>query len=165
MLKRYVLLIAASLFLAFQLWVGAANAAELEASIRTVPLNDQGDTIVLSQAQVAKGKQLFNSTCSQCHVGGITKTNFNVDLSPASLALATPPRTNIEALVDFMQHPTTYDGAESIAEVHPAIESADIFPAMRNLTDDDLVAIAGHILIQPKVLGERWGAGKTRYST
>ncbi|MEM8602467.1 MAG: cytochrome c-550, partial [Cyanobacteria bacterium P01_H01_bin.121] len=45
----------------------------------------------------------------------------------------------------------------------PSKKSADIYPKMRNLTDDDLVAIAGHILLQPKVQGSKWGAGKTRY--
>jgi photosystem II cytochrome c550 len=165
MFKRLIWLVVMAAFFAFQTFVGAVSAAEIDVETRTVPLNAAGDTLTLSQAQVSEGKRLFNYACGQCHAGGITKTNFNVDLSPNSLALATPPRTNIEALVDYMKEPTTYDGLESIAEVHPALSSADVFPKMRNLTEDDLVAIAGHILTQPKVLGERWGAGKTRYST
>jgi photosystem II cytochrome c550 len=52
---------------------------------------------------------------------------------------------------------------DSIAELHPSTQSTDIFPKMRNLTDDDLVAIAGHILIQPKVVGQKWGGGKIYY--
>jgi photosystem II cytochrome c550 len=86
-----------------------------------------------------------------------------VGLDPEALALATPPRTNIEALVDYMHNPTTYDGAESIAELHPSTQSTDIFPKMRNLTEDDLVAIAGHILLQPKIVGQKWGGGKIYY--
>ncbi|MEO0868495.1 MAG: cytochrome c-550, partial [Cyanobacteria bacterium J06642_11] len=39
-----------------------------------------------------------------------------------------------------------------------------IFPKMRSLTDDDLTAISGFILLQPKVMGDMWGAGKTRFS-
>jgi photosystem II cytochrome c550 len=31
---------------------------------------------------------------------------------------------------------------------------------MRNLTDDDLAAVAGHILIQPALRGILWGGGK-----
>jgi photosystem II cytochrome c550 len=31
---------------------------------------------------------------------------------------------------------------------------------MRNLTEDDLEAIAAHILIQPNVRGRQWGGGK-----
>ncbi len=61
------------------------------------------------------------------------------------------------------KNPTTYDGLESIAEIHPSIKSADIFPKMRTLTEDDLVAIAGHILTQPKIVAEKWGGGKIYY--
>lgn len=165
MFKRLIWLVVMAAFLTFQTFVGVANAAELDLDTRTIPLNDKGETLVLNQSQVVEGKRLFNYACGQCHAGGVTKTNFNVDLSPPSLALATPPRTSVEALVDYMKDPTTYDGLESIAELHPAMSSSDVFPKMRNLTDDDLVAIAGYILVQPKVLGERWGAGKTRYST
>ena len=56
-----------------------------------------------------------------------------------------------------MNNPTTYDGIESIAEIHPSILSADIFPKMRALTDDDMFAIAGHILLQPRIVSEKWG--------
>jgi photosystem II cytochrome c550 len=54
-------------------------------------------------------------------------------------------------------------GLESIAEVHPSIKSADIFPKMRSLNDEDLFAISGHILIQPKLSSEKWGGGKIYY--
>jgi photosystem II cytochrome c550 len=80
-----------------------------------------------------------------------------------TLALATPPRNSVDALVDYMKNPTTYDGLDSIAELHPSTQSSDIFPKMRNLTEDDLVAIAGHILLQPKVVGQKWGGGKIYY--
>jgi photosystem II cytochrome c550 len=118
---------------------------------------------VLSLKQVQEGKRLFNFACAQCHVGGVTKTNQNVGLDPESLALATPPRDNIEGLVDYMHNPTSYDGEEEISELHPSTKSADIYPAMRNLKEDDLVAIAGHILVQPKVVGQKWGGGKIYY--
>ena len=59
--------------------------------------------------------------------------------------------------------PMTYDGLDSISEIHPSIKSADIFPKMRSLTDEDLFAIAGHILLQPKVVNEKWGGGKIYY--
>ena len=63
----------------------------------------------------------------------------------------------------FRSNPTTFDGLESIAEIHPSIKSANIFPKMRTLTEDDLVAIAGHILLQPKIVAEKWGGGKIYY--
>lgn len=160
MLKRYIWLAIATVFFVFQTFVGSANAAELDAATRTLPLNDQGDTITLSLKQVKEGKRLFQYACAQCHLNGVTKTDPNVGLDPESLSLATPPRNNINALVDYMRDPTSYDGVESIAEVHPSLKSKDTFPEMRNLTDDDLVEIAGHILLQPRVMGEKWGGGK-----
>ncbi len=139
-----------------------ASAIELDEAVRTVPLNGTKN-ITLNLEQVKKGKRLFNNSCSVCHTGGITKTNPNVGLDTESLSLATPQRNTIESLVDYMKNPTTFDGLESIAEIHPSIKSADIFPKMRSLTEDDLVAIAGHILIQPKVVAEKWGGGKIYY--
>lgn len=163
MLKRLIGIILATVLLTFQFVVGSATALELTAQTRTVPLNESGDTTVLSLKEVKEGKRLFNFACAQCHAGGVTKTNQNVGLEPESLALATPNRNNIEGLVDYMKNPTTYDGEEEISEIHPSIKSADIFAQMRNLTDDDLKAIAGHILLQPKVVGNQWGGGKIYY--
>lgn len=163
MLKKYVLLAVATVLFTFQMVVGSAYAVELDAATRTVQKNGAGDSVVLSLKQVQEGKRLFNSACSQCHNGGITKTDPNLGLEPETLSLATPPRNNIEALVDYMKDPTTYDGETSIAELHPSKRSADLFPEMRNLTDENLTAIAGHILIQPKVVGTRWGGGKVYY--
>jgi photosystem II cytochrome c550 len=34
---------------------------------------------------------------------------------------------------------------------------------MRSVTDEDLTAIAGHILITTKSLSEKWGGGKIYY--
>lgn len=139
------------------------SAIELDEATRTVPLNSLGKTTILSSEQVKRGKRLFLATCSTCHTGGITKTNPNVGLDTEALSLATPNRDNIAGLVDYMKNPTSYDGLESIAEIHPSIKSADIFPKMRSLSEDDLIAIAGHILIEPKIVSEKWGGGKIYY--
>ncbi|NJL21263.1 MAG: cytochrome c-550 [Leptolyngbyaceae cyanobacterium SM1_3_5] len=163
MLKRFVWLAVVTICLTLQLFVSGAIAAELDAATRTISLNEGGDTLTLTQEQVSEGKRLFNYACGQCHVGGVTKTDPNVGLDPEALALASPRRDTVEALVDYMHNPTTYDGQESIAELHPSTQSTDIFPKMRNLTEDDLENIAGHILLQPKVLGDRWGGGKIYY--
>jgi photosystem II cytochrome c550 len=163
MFRKLIGIFAATVLLTFQFIIGSASAVELDAATRTVKLNEQGDEVVLSLQQVKEGKRLFQYACAQCHVGGVTKTNQNVGLDPETLALATPARDNIEGLVDYMKNPTTYDGEEEIAELHPSTKSADIFTEMRNLTDDDLVAIAGHILLQPKILGNKWGGGKIYY--
>jgi photosystem II cytochrome c550 len=149
-------------FLALFAISSASWGIELDDAVRTIPLNSTKN-VTFSLEQVKRGKRLFLNTCSICHTGGITKTNPNVGLDPEALSLATPARNTIESLVDYMKNPTTYDGLESIAEIHPSIKSADIFPKMRVLTEDDLVAIAGHILIQPKILAEKWGGGKIYY--
>ena len=137
-------------------------AIELDEATRTVALNGK-QSVILSTEEVKRGKRLFLNTCSICHTGGITKTNPNVGLDSEALSLATPARNTIEGLVDYLKNPTTFDGLESIAEIHPSIKSADIFPRMRTLTEDDLFAIAGHILVQPKIVAEKWGGGKIYY--
>ena len=163
MFKKLFGLALVTVLLTFGLIIGSATAVELSEATRTVPLNDKGDNVVLSLQQVQEGKRLFNYACAQCHAGGVTKTNQNVGLDPEALAGATPPRNSIAGLVDYLKNPTTYDGEEEIAEFHPSTKSADIYAAMRNLTDDDLKAIAGHVLLQPKIVGEKWGGGKIYY--
>ena len=148
--------------LTFFVFTSPSWAIELDEATRTLPLNSS-KTVTLSLEQVKKGKRLFINTCSICHTGGITKTNPNVGLDTEALSLAVPTRNTIEGLVDYLKNPTTFDGLESIAEVHPSIKSADIFPRMRSLTEDDLFAIAGHILLQPKIVAEKWGGGKIYY--
>jgi photosystem II cytochrome c550 len=143
--------------------VAPVNALELDEDTRTVTLDGKGNSVVLTPEQVKRGKRLFNNACGTCHVGGLTKTNPNVGLDTESLSLATPARDNITSLVGYFKDPMTYDGLDSISEVHPSIKSADIFPKMRSLTDEDLFAIAGHILLQPKVVNEKWGGGKIYY--
>jgi photosystem II cytochrome c550 len=163
MLKKYSQLFSVVFFCIFSIFVTTASAIDLDDATRTVVKDSSGNTVVLSPEQVKRGKRLFNATCGACHVGGITKTNPNVGLDPEALSLATPRRDNIDALVDYLKNPTSYDGLESIAEVHPSIKSADIYPRMRSLTDEDLYSISGHILLQPKIVTEKWGGGKTYY--
>ena len=141
----------------------SAYAIDLDDATRTVALDGSGKTVILTPEQVKRGKRLFNTSCGTCHTGGITKTNPNVGLDSEALSFATPARDSIASLVDYMNNPTTYDGLESIAEIHPSILSADIFPKMRALTDDDMFAIAGHILLQPRIVSEKWGGGKIYY--
>jgi photosystem II cytochrome c550 len=164
MFKRYIWLAVAAVFFISNLFVGSAMAAELDEATRTVKLNEQGDTVVLTLEQVAQGRKQFNYACATCHVQGITKTNPTVGLEPEALAGAFPARDNVEALVDYLHNPTTYDGLTEISELHPSTKSSDIFPKMRSLTEDDLTAVSGYILLQPKVIGGMWGGGKSRYS-
>nr|YP_009393838.1 photosystem II cytochrome c550 [Polysiphonia sertularioides]ARW62400.1 photosystem II cytochrome c550 [Polysiphonia sertularioides] len=150
-------------FLWLMIFVSSANSVELDEATRTVTFDTSNKTITLTPEQVKRGKRLFNNSCAQCHNGGITKTNPNIGLEPESLSLATPARDNIINLVDYMKDPTSYDGQNSIAELHPSIKSAEIFPKMRNLTDEDLLSMAGYILLQPRVAQDKWGGGKIYY--
>ena len=163
MLKNKILVasILSTLFVNFN--VAPVNALELDEDTRTVTLDAKGNTVVMTPEQVKRGKRLFNNACAICHVGGLTKTNPNVGLDVEALSLATPPRDNVTSLVAYFKDPMSYDGTDSISEIHPSIKSADIFPKMRSLTNEDLFAIAGHILIQPKVVNEKWGGGKIYY--
>lgn len=161
MLKKCLGLVLATVFFTFHLFVNSASALELSKEVRTLPLNSQGETVVVTPEQYKQGQKVFVNTCSQCHLAGVTKTDPNVGLDPESLALATPARDNIEGLIDYLKNPTTYDGFTEISELHPSMKSADIFPEMRNLTEDDLFAVSSFVLIQPKVVGEQWGRGKT----
>jgi photosystem II cytochrome c550 len=163
MLKKSSQFFGILFFCIFNLFVLNASAIDLDEATRTVVADPSGNTTVLSPEQVKRGKRLFNATCGACHLGGITKTNPNVGLDPEALSLATPRRDNIASIVDYLKNPTTYDGLESIAEVHPSIKSADIYPRMRSLTDEDLYTIAGHIMLQPKIVSEKWGGGKIYY--
>jgi photosystem II cytochrome c550 len=163
MLKKSSQLFSLVFLCIFSLFVTTASAIDLDEATRTVVSDPAGKTIVLTPEQVKRGKRLFNATCGACHLGGITKTNPNVGLDSEALSLATPRRNSVSSLVDYLKNPTTYDGLESIAEIHPSIKSADIYPRMRSLTDEDLTAIAGHILLQPKIVTEKWGGGKIYY--
>ncbi len=143
------------------LWISSpAQAAQWDAETLTVPSDPEGTAVTFSEQQVKAGRKVFNTSCGTCHAGGITKTNQNVGLDPETLALATPSRDNIAALVDYMQDPTSYDGEYSIADLHPSMRDAELYPAMRDLTDEELRLMAGYILVSPKVQGTAWGGGK-----
>ena len=163
MLKKYSQLFSILFLCIFSIFVTTASAIDLDEATRTVVKDSSGNTIVLTPEQVKRGKRLFNTTCGACHTGGVTKTNTNVGLDPEALSLAVPRRDSVDSLVDFLKNPTSYDGVDSIAEVHPSIKSADLYPRMRSVTDEDLVAISGHILLQPKIVSEKWGGGKIYY--
>ncbi|CAE7938790.1 psbV, partial [Symbiodinium sp. KB8] len=71
----------------------------------------------------------------------------NVGLAIEELSGAQPNRASVEGkelriapgLVDYLNNPTTYDGAvlsvclKDISEVHPSIKGGDIWPKMRSM--------------------------------
>ncbi len=144
------------------LFPNEAIAADLDAVTRTIKANDAGDTVTPDVEVFLRGRKKFNAACATCHVGGITKTNPSVGLDTESLEGAYPARDNLAALVDYLNNPTTYDGLVEISELHPSTKSSDLYPKMRSLTADDIEAISAHILVMPKIMGDKWGAGKTK---
>lgn len=159
MLKRFILGVVATLFFALQLPISHAFAVDIDSSLRRVKLNES-ETVVVSNKQFEQGKRLFTSTCSKCHMAGRTKTNPNVTLGIASLQGAEPARDNIEEIVNYLNNPKTYDGEQDISELHPNTARADLYPEMRNLTQEELKDLAGYILTEANIRGFRWGAGK-----
>ena len=75
-------------------------------------LNPEGQTRLVSAANLSKGKRFFEENCKNCHVGGSTLPNPTVSLSLEALQAATPPRDSILSLVAFLREPMTYDGTE-----------------------------------------------------
>jgi photosystem II cytochrome c550 len=156
MVKRFFWVAIATVFFIFQFQISSASALELDGETRTIPLNQDGESVTLSSQQVASGQQIFNSSCTKCHLQGKTKTNNNVSLGLADMAGAEPPRTNVLALVDYLKHPTSYDGEKDLSEEHPNVTRTDLYPELRNLSEDDVFDVASYMLIAPK-LDERWG--------
>jgi photosystem II cytochrome c550 len=139
-----------------------AIAVEINPTNRTVALNDVGESVTLTTQQFLQGQRKFNGSCAQCHIDGASKTNPDVDLGLETLANATPARDSVIGIVDYLNNPTTYDGLRSLEELHPSTLRSDLFPRMRDLTDDDLDAIAGYILAQPNIVGDQWAGGKPK---
>jgi photosystem II cytochrome c550 len=75
-------------------------------------LNEQGETSQFSPQDISSGKQLFETHCLNCHVGGATLPDPLVSLSLKKLKGANPPRDNINNLVAYFRQPMTYDGSE-----------------------------------------------------
>jgi photosystem II cytochrome c550 len=59
-------------------------------------------------------------------------------------------------LIDYLEHPTSYDGVDNLEELHPNVTRTDLYPELRNLSEDDVTSVAGYLLVAPK-LDERWG--------
>lgn len=156
MVKRLILVAVATVFLFFQVNVNSAAALKLDEATRTVTLNEEGETVVLSSQQITKGERIFNDTCTQCHLQGKTKTNNNVSLGLKDLSKAAPPRDNLLALVEYLKQPMSYDGEYSLELEHPNVTRPDVWPELKNLNEKDLFNVAGYMLVAPK-LDDRWG--------
>lgn len=75
-------------------------------------MDKQGTTQLFSAEDLSEGKELFETHCLNCHVGGATLPDPTVSLALDTLAGATPPRDTINGIVTFLRQPMTYDGTE-----------------------------------------------------
>jgi photosystem II cytochrome c550 len=114
-------LLAAFLFIFSILMVSPANAA-VDTYVRrylqatepvSLNVDGKGLTAQFSAEDLSSGKQLFETHCLNCHVGGATLPDPTVSLSLKTLAGATPPRDTINGLVEFLREPMTYDGSDA----------------------------------------------------
>lgn len=79
----------------------------------SLDVDGKGKTAQFTAEDLSAGKQLFETHCLNCHVGGATLPDPTVSLSLKTLAGATPPRDTINGLVAFLREPMTYDGSEA----------------------------------------------------
>lgn len=79
----------------------------------SLDVDGKGQTAQFSAEDLSAGKQLFETHCLNCHVGGATLPDPTVSLSLKTLAGATPPRDTINGLVAFLREPMTYDGSDA----------------------------------------------------
>lgn len=78
----------------------------------SLALDGKGQTKQFSGEDLSFGKELFEAHCLNCHVGGATLPDPTVSLALDTLAGATPPRDNIDGIVNFLRAPMTYDGSD-----------------------------------------------------
>lgn len=159
-MKKYFWLPLLALFFAFHMLTGSASAADTPKDVRTIPSNEGGNTVVVEMQDLLAGERLFKSVCADCHNQGGTKPNPNISLSASDLAGAFPARDNLAGFVDYLNNPTEYDGTGDISIFHPSTKSSDIYPEMRDLTDENLEQISAYVLIQGKIQPDKWGKGK-----
>ena len=156
MVKRLILTAIAAVFFFLQFPIHNATALELNEKTRTIPLAEDGQETTLSDQQLANGNRLFIRECTQCHLQGKTKTNNNVSLGLEDLAGAEPRRDNLLAIVDYLKQPTSYDGEDDYTEFHVNVNRRDIYPELRDFSEEDLYVVSGYVLVAPK-LDSYWG--------
>jgi photosystem II cytochrome c550 len=78
----------------------------------SLEVDGKGQTKQFSGEDLSVGKELFQAHCINCHVGGATLPDPTVSLALNTLAGATPPRDNINGIVNFLREPMTYDGSD-----------------------------------------------------
>lgn len=120
MLRRFFSILSLLICLGILTISSPAQAAAIDPSIsRYLHIKDaialdvaQGENRLFYAENLSRGKQLFEKSCMNCHVGGSTLPNPQISLSLKDLAGANPPRDTINSLVAYMREPMSYDGSE-----------------------------------------------------
>lgn len=76
-------------------------------------VDSQGHTQSFSPEDLTEGKILFESSCLNCHAGGINLVYSDISLTLEDLQGATPPRDTINRLVEYFRYPLSYDGSDT----------------------------------------------------
>ncbi|KJH70659.1 photosystem II cytochrome PsbV2 [Aliterella atlantica] len=101
-------------------------------------LDEKGETRSYSPESLLRGKELFEASCLNCHVGGATLPDPQVSLALKKLQGANPPRDNINNLVAFMRQPMVYDGSTETFWCRQVPESW--------MTQDQIESLAAFVL-------------------
>ena len=142
-------------------------ATSVEASAIAVVADATGTKQNFTSAQFKEGQKLIKANCGKCHVGGQTYGTYNVkevNLSMKALSEATPPRSNIASLINYMSEPTSYDGTDKLYDTgrHPKyVEQGKAGPDNQVIvrTKEELNLIAAFIL-KEATYNTSWGKGK-----
>ncbi len=98
-----------------------ADAASVDPIIRRyfgaepveVQFDHQGTVHGFTLEELNEGKELFDSSCINCHAGGLNLPYPEVSLLLKDLQGATPPRDTISSLISYMRYPLSYDGSDT----------------------------------------------------
>lgn len=78
-----------------------------------IKLDNQGNRRQFTPEDFNEGKQLFDSSCINCHAGGLTFLGSEVSLSLEELQAGTPPRDTVNSFISYMRYPVSYDGSDT----------------------------------------------------
>ena len=114
-------------------------------------LNEKGETRSYAPEALTRGKELFENSCLNCHVGGATLPDPQVSLSLSKLQGATPPRDNINSLVAYLRRPMVYDGSSETFWCRQVPESW--------MSQDEIESLAAFVLTAAQK-APAWGTDK-----
>ena len=116
-------------------------------------------TIVMKEVADSNNVLAYNRASCKMYVNGVKLLDKKVETKYVNNVYSATFKNNSSPL--YVNPVFTPDIVKE--SKNPYNKVADIFPRMRSLTEDDLYSIAGHILVSPRILAEKWGGGKIYY--